>query len=145
MSNLFVGGFTDYLNDNQLDDDGTLPDLNDVFAPFAEASQDADASQPGWTPRHRPPSSYEIPASSDGGWLGSQGTRLAATVASLDEEEDDPLAGSDASVDSDDDAADEIGDAGVTGDTALEWKIDHSKGDHRLHGMVTMENASKRS
>lgn len=133
MSDLFVGSFTSYLAgepDNN-PSDGTLPDLDGAFD-FVEPEHDLDAPQPTGTSRQQSPRGYETPTPSDGGWLASQGMRPAITVVSSDDEQDDPQ--SDTSVDSDDDTADEMGDAGVAQDTTSEWKIDHSSGDHRLHG-----------
>ena len=57
------------------------------------------------------------------------------------DDDDDGLFGdrlSDAGIDSDDEAADEVvsTDGGEGTETALEWKIDHSSGDHKLNGML---------
>jgi hypothetical protein len=143
MSDLFVASFTSYLA-GQPDDnpsDGTLPNLDGVFE-FVE-QHDLDAPRPTGPSRQQSLSGYETPTPSDGGWLASQGMRPAITVVSSDDEQDDALAVSDTSVDSDDDT-DEMGDAGVARDTTLEWKIDHSSGDHRLHGIEARERVKAR-
>jgi hypothetical protein len=133
MSDLFVGSFTNYLASSPTTDtplDASPADLDGAFD-FVETEHDTNASQ---LPM------YETPAPSDGGWLASQGMRPAMMVASSDDEHEDHVAGLDAGEGTDDDddseSADELGDAGVARDAATEWKIDHSSGDHRLHGMA---------
>jgi hypothetical protein len=139
MSDLFVGSFTSFLASSPPDghrSDGMHPDVDGVFD-FVENEYEPDASQAGVMLGHTPrdQSGYETPTPSDGGWLASQGMRPAMTVVSSDDEQEDPVAELDAG-DSDDEGADELGDAGVAQEAASEWKIDHSSGDHRLHGMA---------
>jgi hypothetical protein len=123
-----------------------LPDLNEIFD-FEGASQVPDgprtrnvSSQPS---RARTPGGYEKPALSDRGRSGSHGIRLTTAEISSDDDDDGLFADhlSDAGTESgdeavDDEAVSEDGDGGESIDTALEWKIDHSSGDHRLNGTL---------